>query len=236
MVAAAADNRHISVIIPALNEAAAITGTLAALQPLRRRGHEVIVVDGGSHDATVELSDTLADRVIHAGRGRAIQLQAGVLAAQGAILWFLHADTLPPPDADRLIQQALLSDSHCWGRFDIQFPEPHWMLRLVAWSMNTRSRLTGIATGDQGIFTQRGCFEQAGEFQPIPLMEDIALSRALKKLSSPACLPQRLQTSARRWREHGVVRTILLMWGLRLAYFLGISPQRLASYYAAHRP
>ena len=235
MVAAAADHRHISVIIPALNEGAVISHTLEALQPLRRRGHEVIVVDGGSCDATVELAGVLTDRVIRSDPGRATQMQAGAGAAQGAILWFLHADTLPPPHADRLIQQALQDESVCWGRFDVRFPDPRRLLRLVAWSMNTRSRLSGIATGDQGIFVTRGCYEQAGGFPSIPLMEDIALSRALRKCSPPACLQHCLSTSARRWLEHGVMRTILLMWGLRLAYFLGISPQRLASYYAAHR-
>jgi rSAM/selenodomain-associated transferase 2 len=236
MVAAAADYRRLSVIIPVLNEANAITATLESLQPLRRNGHEVVVVDGGSHDATVELAGALADQVIRSGRGRAIQLQAGADAAHGGILWFLHADTLPPPHADRLIQDALHGESVCWGRFDVQFPDPGRLLRLVAWSMNTRSRLTGIATGDQGMFVKRSCFEQAGGFPAIPLMEDIALSRALKKHSPPACLHHCLHTSARRWLEHGIVRTILLMWGLRLGYFLGISPQRLASYYAAHRP
>ncbi len=236
MVAAAADHRHISVIIPALNEGAAITATLESLQPLRRNGHEVIVVDGGSHDNTVKLAGSLADRVIHSERGRATQMQAGASAARGALLWFLHADTLPPPHADDFIKAALQAESVCWGRFDVQFHDPRRLLRIVAWSMNARSRLSGIATGDQGIFVKRSCYERAGGFPSIPLMEDIALSRALKKLSPPACLHQRLQTSARRWLEHGIVRTILLMWGLRLAYSLGISPQRLASYYAAHRP
>ncbi|MDH3980695.1 MAG: TIGR04283 family arsenosugar biosynthesis glycosyltransferase [Gammaproteobacteria bacterium] len=235
MVAAAADHLHISIIIPVLNEAGAITATLESLQPLRRNGHEVVVVDGGSHDASVALAEALADQVVHSERGRASQLQAGASAACGSILWFLHADTLPPPHADRLIQDALHPESACWGRFDVQFPERHRLLRLVAWSMNTRSRLTGIATGDQGIFVTRDCFEQAGGFPSIPLMEDIALSRTLKRRSPPACLRQCLTTSARRWRKHGTVRTILLMWGLRLGYFLGISPRRLAGYYAAHR-
>ncbi len=236
MVAAAADHRRLSIILPVLNEADAITATLESLQPLRRNGHEVVVVDGGSHDATVELAGALADQVIRSGRGRATQLQAGAGAAHGSILWFLHADTIPPAHADRLIQDALHGESVCWGRFNVQFHDPGRLLRLVAWSMNTRSRLTGIATGDQGMFVKRSCFEQAGGFPAIPLMEDIALSRALKKCSPPACLHHCLRTSARRWLEHGIVRTILLMWGLRLGYFLGISPQRLAGYYAAHRP
>jgi rSAM/selenodomain-associated transferase 2 len=235
MVAAAADHRQISVIIPALNEGAAISATLQALQPLRRRGHELIVVDGGSGDATVELAGALADRVIRSEPGRATQMQAGAGAARGATLWFLHADSIAPAHADQLIQQALQDESVCWGRFDVRFPDRGRLLRLIAWSMNTRSRLSGIATGDQGIFVKRSSYEQAGGFPSIPLMEDIALSRALKKQSKPACLQHCLGTSARRWLEHGIMRTILLMWCLRLGYFLGISPQRLASHYAVHR-
>jgi rSAM/selenodomain-associated transferase 2 len=235
MVAAAADHRRLSVIIPTLNEAGTIATTLESLQPLRQRGHELIVVDGGSRDTTAELARALADQVICSVRGRATQMQAGADAARGTVLWFLHADCRPPPQADRLILEALQDESACWGRFDVRFPEAHRTLRLVAWLMNARSRLSGIATGDQGMFVTRSCFEQAGGFPSIPLMEDIALSSSLKKYSPPACLHHCLDTSARRWLEHGIVRTILLMWGLRLGYFLGISPQRLARYYAARR-
>jgi rSAM/selenodomain-associated transferase 2 len=235
MVAVAADLRRLSIIIPVLNETGTLSATLQLLQPLRQRGHEVIVVDGGSRDNSVEQARTLADRVICSTRGRALQMQAGAAVAQGDVLWFLHADTLPPPQSDRLILEALEQDSVCWGRFDVRFAEPRPMLRLVASLMNIRSRLSGIATGDQGIFAKRGCFERAGGFPPIPLMEDIALSRTLKKHSSPACLQHYLHTSARRWLEHGIVRTIVLMWGLRLGYFIGISPQKLARYYTAHQ-
>ncbi len=232
---AVADRPTLSVIIPVLDEAATIGDTLRSLQPLRDNGVEVIVVDGGSRDNTPELARAMADRVIGSTRGRAVQMQAGAQAARGSILWFLHADTLAPRNADCLIRQALLDGAACWGRFDVRFREARGLLRLVAWSMNKRSRLSGIATGDQGIFVERSCFEQTGGFPPIPLMEDIALCRALKRLSAPACPDQYLETSARRWLQHGTVRTILLMWGLRLGYFLGISPQRLASYYAVHR-
>jgi rSAM/selenodomain-associated transferase 2 len=234
-VAAAADYRRLSVIIPALNEAGTLSVMLRSLQPLRERGHELIVVDGGSRDNTVEQARTLADRVICSTRGRALQMQTGAGLAQGDVLWFLHADTLPPPQADSLILEALEQDHVCWGRFDVRFAEPQRLLRLVARLMNVRSRLSGIATGDQGIFVERNCFEQAGGFPPIALMEDIALSRALKKHSPPACLHHCLHTSARRWLEHGIVRTILLMWGLRLGYLLGVSPRKLARYYTAHQ-
>jgi rSAM/selenodomain-associated transferase 2 len=236
MAVAAAENPCISVVIPALNEADQITPALEALQPLRRRGHEIIVVDGGSHDDTVTLSRPLADRVLQAKRGRALQMRAGVAAASGSIFWFLHADTAAPARADRLILEALRQEQRQWGRFDVQLCGSGWLLQCVAGLMNVRSRLTGIATGDQGIFVSRELYERSGGFPAIPLMEDIALSRALRRECSPACIRQPLATSSRRWRTHGVLRTIMLMWGLRLAYYAGVSPARLARFYAPHQP
>ena len=235
MAVAAAEKPQLSVIIPALDEAAAITATLQALQPLRKRGHEVIVVDGGSHDLTVDLSRPLADRVIPAGAGRANQMRAGAAVAAGSVLWFLHADTIPPPQADALILAALQQSGTGWGRFDVGFPQGRLLLHCVAWMMNQRSRLSGIVTGDQGLFVTRRHYDSVGGFPEIPLMEDIALSRALRRNGRPASIHQPVITSPRRWLTHGVLRTILRMWALRLAYFLGVSPQRLATYYAAHR-
>lgn len=226
---------RISVIIPALNEAALITEVLRALAPLRRRGHEVIVVDGGSSDATPALAAPLADRVLYAARGRASQMNAGARAAEGGVLWFLHADTVPPPDADGLILAALAQGGSGWGYFDVRLSGSHALLRMVAHLMNLRSRLSGIATGDQGIFVRREVFERAGGFPEIPLMEDIALSRMLKKHSRPARIAQNLVTSSRRWEQQGMWRTIRLMWHLRLAYFLGADPQKLAGQYGESR-
>ncbi|HEU0188234.1 MAG TPA: TIGR04283 family arsenosugar biosynthesis glycosyltransferase [Gallionellaceae bacterium] len=223
--------RRISVIIPALNEAANISGVLQALAPLRSRGHEVIVVDGGSSDGTPALAAPLADRVLHAQKGRALQMNAGARAAKGDVLWFLHADTLPPPDADKLILAALAQGGRVWGHFDVRLSGAGALLRMVAFMMNRRSRLSGIATGDQGIFVLREVFERAGGFPEIPLMEDIALSRALKKYSRPAHAAQGLVTSSRRWEQRGVWRTILLMWRLRLAYFFGADPHKLGGLY-----
>lgn len=220
----------ISIIVPVLNEAATIRETLAPLQPLRERGHEVIVVDGGSGDATLDIAAPLADRLLHAPRGRARQLQAGADASRGTILWFLHADTQVPDDCDRLIINALCSDG--WGRFDVHFPGGGLRMRLVAGAMNLRSRLTGIATGDQGIFTSRALFGRVNGYPDIPLMEDIALCRALRRETRPVCLRTRLATSPRRWQTGGYLRTVLLMWGLRLGYFIGVAPARLAKYYA----
>jgi len=236
MADAAAETRQLSVIIPALNEAAAITATLQVLQPLRARGHQVIVVDGGSSDQTVELSRPLADGVLQARAGRATQMRAGVADASGSVLWFLHADTIAPPHADRLILEALRHAPAGWGRFDVQLSQSRLLLRCVAWMMNRRSRLSGIATGDHGLFVTRRRYDDAGGFPDIPLMEDVALSRALRRYGRPACIRQPLLSSPRRWLRHGVLLTILRMWVLRLAYFLGVNPERLAAYYASHRP
>lgn len=227
----------ISIIVPVLNEASGIAAALSALTPLRRRGCEVIVVDGGSNDGTLNVAQTFADRVIVAARGRASQQNAGAQVAHHEALLFLHADTRLPADADRLILGAL-SKGADWGRFDVCFGDPGdevgrlpAMLTVVAFMMNWRSRVTGIATGDQCLFVTRAAFECIGGFPVQPLMEDIDLSTRLKKVSPPACLRDRVTTSPRRWLRHGVWRTILLMWWLRLAYWLGVSPVRLARWY-----
>jgi rSAM/selenodomain-associated transferase 2 len=220
------DPERLSVVVPALNEAPRLPALLAALAPLRARGHELILVDGGSRDGTPELARAGCDRVLAAPRGRARQMNAGAAAAAGSMLVFLHADTRLPPDADGLIVSSL--QSHSWGRFDVQIEGRHALLPLVARMMNLRSRLTGIATGDQAIFVRREAF--AG-FPEIPLMEDIAFSKAMKRLGRPACLSARVTTSGRRWEERGVLRTILLMWRLRLQYALGADPARLAERY-----
>jgi rSAM/selenodomain-associated transferase 2 len=213
----------LSVVVPVLNEAAGIRAALEALSPLRSRGHEVIVVDGGSNDRSVELAEGLCDRVLSAPRGRAAQMNAGARVATGDVLLFLHADTRLPPRADQLISKASR-----WGRFDVEIEGRHPLLKVVAWAMNLRSRLTGIATGDQAMFVRRDTFPG---FPQIALMEDIALSRILKKIGRPACLRERAVTAGRRWESRGVLRTIFLMWRLRLLYFLGVSPERLARRY-----
>lgn len=221
----------ISIVIPALNEGAQIAAVLARLQPLRRRGHEVILVDGGSQDDTVRQASGLVDRVITAPRGRARQLAAGAAAAGREIVWFLHADTRICDRADALIGDALQGAG--WGRFDVQLSGRHRrpMLRVVAWLMNRRSRLTGIATGDQGIFVRRTVLDAVGGVPALPLMEDVELSRRLRRVGRPACIAGPLITSSRRWERHGVWRTIGLMWLLRAGYALGVSPVRLARLY-----
>ena len=221
----------ISVIVPALNEAAAIADMLVPLQRARAAGHEVIVVDGGSTDTTIEHAQPLADRVITSPAGRARQMNAGAAVASGDILWFLHADTLAPGDATDALCAALADGKRCWGRFDVRLSGSRWPFRIIERAMNLRSCLTQIATGDQGIFVTRVAFDAIGGFADIPLMEDIALSKRLRRRSAPACLTARLVTSSRRWEQNGILRTVLLMWRLRLAYFLGANPATLAARY-----
>lgn len=228
----------LSIIIPTLNEEAEIAGALAALAPLRARGVETIVVDGGSRDRTVALARPHADHVIQAARGRAVQMNAAAAAARrGDVLLFLHADTRLPVDADRLVLDGLARSGRRWGRFDVRISGRHPLLRVVALLMNIRSRLTGIATGDQAMFVTRDAFDAVGGFPGIPLMEDVALSRALNRCGRPLCLRPRAVTSGRRWEQNGVLRTIVLMWRLRFAYSLGAEPTRLARLYghAPHR-
>jgi len=221
----------LSIIVPVLDEEAGIVATLQALSALRTRGAEVIVADGASHDRTVALARPLCDRLIVAARGRASQMNAGASAARGDTLLFLHADTRLPQDADRLVMDGLERSGRPWGRFDVRIDGRHPLLPVIAAMMNLRSRLTGIATGDQALFVDRQAFVAVGGFPNIPLMEDIALSQRLRRRGRPLCLSAPVVTSARRWETHGVFYTILLMWRLRLAYFLGADPARLARIY-----
>lgn len=221
----------LSIILPMLNEAAHIERILQALAPLRQRGAEVLLVDGGSHDASAQLAQGLGQRVMTAGRGRARQMNAGAAAAHGRALLFLHADTVLPLQADQIIADALRRSGRRWGRFDVRISGRARMLKWIARMMNWRSRLSGIATGDQAIFVLRDEFFTVGGFPQQALMEDIEISRRLKKRSPPLCLRQQVVTSGRRWETHGVWRTIFLMWRLRFLYWLGVSADTLAKQY-----
>jgi glycosyltransferase involved in cell wall biosynthesis len=240
----------LSIVVPTLDEADGIVATLSALAPLRQRGHQVIVVDGGSRDRTVALARDHADTVIEAARGRARQMNAGAAVASGDVLLFLHADTTLPPDADRLVAHALAAGSggrrgsqqgpglgvgrghgDAWGRFDVRIDGRSPMLAVVAALMNLRSRGSGIATGDQAIFVRRDAFDAVGGFPDQPLMEDVELCRRLRRIGPPACLRARVSTSGRRWEARGVWRTILLMWWLRWRYWRGESADVLARQY-----
>jgi len=222
---------RISIIIPVLNEAGLLVQTLSALQPFRQRGHEVIVVDGGSKDDSIAISNPYADRIIRTPRGRSRQMNGGAKLASGGILLFLHADTFLPEDADRLIIEGINGREKTWGRFDVRLSGRHPLLRIIEFLMNWRSRLSRIATGDQAIFVKREIFEAIGGFSEIDLMEDIALSKILKRVGQPICLWQRVLTSSRRWEEKGLLNSILLMWFLRLAYFYKVNPKGLAKLY-----
>lgn len=221
----------LTIVIPVLNESKSIAAALGALQPLRGPGVEVIVVDGGSTDTTLAVASRLCDLALTAPRGRASQMNAGAALASGRYLLFLHADTKLPGGACEEIGAALADSGGPWGRFDVKIQSDQAALGVVACLMNLRSRLTGIATGDQAIFVLRDAFERVGGFPDIPLMEDVALSKKLKRLGRPICLTLKVSTSGRRWEKHGILRTILLMWGLRLAYFLGADPFDLAVRY-----
>lgn len=220
---------RLSIIIPTFNEASSIEHTLLSLQTLRQLGHEVIIADGGSVDQTITLAVPLVDWVIHASKGRARQMNEGAQQASGDVLLFLHADTTLPKNAAELISNTIILKP--WGRFNVRLSGQQWPLRMVEFMMNWRSRLSGIATGDQAIFVQRELFGQIDGYADIPLMEDIDISKRLKHHSRPACITTALLTSSRRWENHGILNTILLMWRLRLAYFLGASPEQLVKHY-----
>jgi rSAM/selenodomain-associated transferase 2 len=196
---------------------------------------EIIVVDGGSRDATAEIARAHADVVLTSARGRALQMNAGAAAARGDVLLFLHADTRLPAGFAAAVCAALADPAIAGGRFDVSLVPTTLLLRLVAGLMNMRSRLSRIATGDQAIFVRRAVFEQMGGFAAMPLMEDVAFTVALKRQGRVACLRERVETSSRRWLRDGPVRTILLMWWLRLLYFCGVAPERLRRRYADTR-
>jgi len=225
---------RLAIVVPTLNEAATVERSLRQLEPLRQRGVLVIVVDGGSADDTLARATPLADRVLSAPRGRALQMNAGARSpeALGAdVLLFLHADTTLPEDADRCVLRALANSDRIWGRFDVSIEGGSPWLRIVSVAMNLRSRMTGIATGDQALFIERSSFVALDGFAPIPLMEDIDFCARAKRLSRPLALRARVRTSGRRWERDGVWRTIFLMWQLRWAYFFGADPARLAQRY-----
>ena len=219
-----------TIIIPTLNEEAEIKACLMPLQGLRAQGFEVTVVDGGSCDKTSQLVVGHCDQFISSRQGRSAQMNTGAQQAKGGIIIFLHVDTRLPEKFSELIS-SIESDTLFWGRFDVKLTGKHWPHRLIESMMNLRSRLTGIATGDQVIFMSKKLFSKVGGFPEIELMEDIAMSRKLKKICLPLCLRQKVLTSSRRWERNGIINTIFKMWWLRLSYFIGVDPVRLAKQY-----
>jgi rSAM/selenodomain-associated transferase 2 len=234
MAATLTPTMRLAIVLPVLDEQDRLATVLAALAPLRTRGAFVVVADGGSSDASADIARALADLVIAAPRGRARQMNAGARAALDTTpadaLLFLHADTQLPPNADLLIAAALAAGA-AWGRFDVRIIGRSATLGVIARAMNWRSRLTGVATGDQAIFVTRAAWQQLGGYAELPLMEDVEFSRRARRLSRPACIATPVQTAGRRWDEDGVLRTVLLMWRLRAAYWLGADPAALARRY-----
>lgn len=222
----------LSVIVPVLNEQDGIEDALRSARAASAA--EVVVVDGGSTDETVVRAKPLADRVLHAPRGRAVQMNAGARAARGDVLLFLHGDTRLPPSYVTEVGDAIAAGA-AGGRFDVVLDGRSALLPVVAALMNLRSRLTGISTGDQAIFVRRDVFERLGGYAPISLMEDVELTSRLRHTGKLAALRSQVITSGRRWDEHGAVRTVLLMWSLRLAYACGVSAEQLAAYYRRER-
>ena len=227
-------SRTVSIVVPVLNEGDGIRAALARLATFRQAGVELVVVDGGSSDDTLAQADGWCDQLSVAPRGRGSQMNAGARLASGDVLIFLHADTTLPTEALSAVRQAVDRGS-VWGRFDVAIAGASAWFPVIAHLMNLRSRWTGIATGDQAIFVSRSAFDVAGGFPAIPLMEDIAFSSTMRKRGRPACLKEKVTTSGRRWEKHGVVRTIVAMWWLRLRFFLGSSPTILALDYG-YRP
>ncbi len=213
-----------------LNEEINLSRISGYLQSIRHQGHEIIIVDGGSVDNTLAISYEVTDKVIVSKAGRALQMNSGASVASGDVLLFLHVDTFLPDNAIQIISDSFQSKNY-WGRFDVRLSSSKYVYRIIEHLMNLRSCLTSIATGDQAIFVEKNLFNRVGGYPEIALMEDVEISRRLKKISKPVCLKQKVITSSRRWETNGVVATVLLMWKLRLYYFFGVSPEKLSQLY-----
>lgn len=224
---------NVSVIIPVLNEEKTIAATLVALKKLAP--YEIIVVDGRSEDGTRDICARYGVKVVGSERGRARQMNLGAAQARGNVFLFLHADTRLPDSGLAEIEAALADPGCVGGRFDIELEGSHWMLRVIGRMISYRSRLSKVGTGDQAIFVRRAVFERLGGYPEMPIMEDIALCRALKRMGKIACLRSKVVSSGRRWEQDGVWRTILRMWLLKLLYLAGVPPARLKRYYADTR-
>jgi rSAM/selenodomain-associated transferase 2 len=224
----------ISIIIPTLNEAQALPATLQSLQPLKQQGVEIIIVDGGSIDQTLNIAEQYGSKALQSKIGRASQMNVGAEHASGELLLFLHADTRLPHDALILLMDVAEAPEY-WGRFNVKLDGNSWVFRVIESMMNVRSCLTGVVTGDHAIFVSKRLFHQINGLPQIELMEDIAFSKLLKQKIAPRCLSSAVTTSSRRWEQRGVFRTVLVMWWLRLAYYFGAKPSWLSRQYQAIR-
>jgi rSAM/selenodomain-associated transferase 2 len=216
----------ISVVIPAINEEATIGNTIN--QVLSGKNIEVILADGGSDDGTREISESLGAQIVMATKGRALQMNEGALIASGDILLFLHSDTTLPFDYDRDIRQALADPCIAVGAFGLSFDTDTPAMRLMALGANLRSRLFSLPYGDQALFVRRADFHEAGGFPKIPIMEDVAFVRGMKKKGRIAILSSRITTSSRRYQAMGTVRTWVVNQLAMAGFFMGMPPEELA--------
>jgi rSAM/selenodomain-associated transferase 2 len=220
----------LSVIVPVINEEMNLSRIAGCLRSVIEQGHEVIIVDGGSTDNTLTIAYDITDTIIISKKGRALQMNNGASVASGDVVLFLHADTLLPENVAEIISDVYVGENF-WGRFDVRLSNEKYVYRLIECMMNMRSSLTSIVTGDQAMFFEKNLFDRIGGFPEIALMEDVEISRQLKKISKPVRLKSKVVTSSRRWETNGVVATVLLMWKLRLYYFFGVSPEKLSQMY-----
>jgi len=220
----------LSVIVPVINEEMNLSRIAGCLRSVIEQGHEVIIVDGGSTDNTLTIAYDITDTIIISKKGRALQMNNGASVASGNVVLFLHADTLLPENVAEIISDVYVGENF-WGRFDVRLSNEKYVYRLIECMMNMRSSLTSIVTGDQAMFFEKNLFDRIGGFPEIALMEDVEISRQLKKISKPVRLKSKVVTSSRRWETNGVVATVLLMWKLRLYYFFGVSPEKLSQMY-----
>ena len=223
-------------IIPALDEEASIA---RVIRSCREAGPcEVVVVDGGSRDRTVEIARGEADAVIAAPRGRAAQMNAGAAVARGEVLLFLHADTLLPGRSVPAVLDALQDPEVIGGAFRVRLAASPGAGRYVRATLGVTGRMIGARaavsrsySGDQAIFARAEAFRAVGGFPEIPLMEDVELSRRMRRAGKTVLLPLRVETSGRRWEAWGPLRTVLFMWRLRIGHLLGRTPSRCADAY-----
>ena len=221
----------LSIIIPVLNEENLLARHCKAYLSLIRSGHEILVVDGGSQDGSVRVASELGCKIYSTKASRGYQMHYGAKRSRHDMLLFLHADTLLPSHAAKIIASTLTNSGHPWGRFNVRFSDSRLIFCIIAWLMNKRSCLTGIVTGDHAMFVQRTFYFECGGYLDIPIMEDIEFSRRLKKHAPPACLSDTVITSSRKWEQHGIFRMMLTMWKLRLMYYLGVAPEKIVKLY-----
>jgi rSAM/selenodomain-associated transferase 2 len=222
------DSPQLSIIIPVLNEAGCLDQGLARLFTLQwvTDHAEVIISDGGSKDDSLDIASRYPCKIVHSNAGRATQMNTASKSAQGKYLLFLHADSDLPEDFYRFIE----ADAK-WGFYRLRLSNDAYVYRIIEAAINLRTRVSRVAGGDQGLYFERHFFESLNAYPQIPLMEDIAICKTARRLAKPFVSVATISSSGRRWQDQGVVKTVLLMWALRLGYWLGVDPRRLHKIY-----